>query len=90
MITTLEQMEEKVLALKKAHRIAVAWAQDTNTIGALSKAVKKGFIEAILIGDIQAIRNTCRDEGIDDTIFRLVESENEIQASVSSKTGKNR
>ena len=82
MITTLAQMADKVVELKKAHRIAVAWASDTNTIGALNKAAKRGFIEAILIGDIQAIRKACRDEGIDDTIFRLVGSENEIEASV--------
>jgi phosphate butyryltransferase len=81
MIRTLEQMEEKVLALKKKHRIAVAWAQDTNTIGAINMALKKGFIEAILIGKLSEIRKTCKAEGIDDKIFTLVESDNESQAS---------
>jgi phosphate butyryltransferase len=81
MIRTLEQMEQKVLALKKKHRIAVAWAQDNNTIGAIYKAVKKGFIEGILIGKLSEIRKTCKAEGIDDNIFTLVESENEINAS---------
>lgn len=74
-------MEEKVLALNRKHRIAVAWAQDTNTIGAVSKAVKKGLIEAFLIGKSSEIRKTCRDEGINDEIFTLVESENEYLAS---------
>ena len=41
-------MVEKVLSLKKKHRIAVAWAQDANTIGAIHKAVKNGFAEAII------------------------------------------
>ena len=59
MIRTLEQMEEKVLMLKKKHRVAVAWAHDTNTIGALKKAVTKGFIEAILIGKTSEIIKTC-------------------------------
>jgi phosphate butyryltransferase len=81
MIRTLEQMENKVLALKKKHRVAVAWAQDTNTIGAIYKAVKRGFIEAILIGKAVEIRKTCQAEGIDDRIFTLVESDNEIHAS---------
>ncbi len=36
-------MEEKVLALKKKHRVAVAWGQDVNSIGALDRAVKKGL-----------------------------------------------
>ena len=70
-----------MLALKKKHRVAVAWAQDTNTIGALNKAVKKGLIEAILIGNPSEIRKTCKAEGIDDMIFTLVESDNENQAS---------
>jgi len=41
MIRTLEQIAEKVLTLKKKYRVAVAWAQDTNTIGAINKAVKR-------------------------------------------------
>jgi phosphate butyryltransferase len=69
MIRTLEQMEDKVLALNKKHRIAVAWAQDNNTLGAINKAVKKGFIEAILIGKPDEIRKTCKDEGIDENNF---------------------
>jgi phosphate butyryltransferase len=81
MIRKLEQMEEQVLALKKKHRVAVAWGQDTNTIGAVSKAVKKGFIEAILIGKPSEIRKTCKAEGIDDGIFTLIDSDNESHAS---------
>jgi len=81
MIRTLEQMEKKVLVIKKKHRIAVAWAQDSNTINAIHKAVKRGFIEAILVGKPSEIRKTCKAEGIDARIFTLVESDNEIQAS---------
>src|SRR5664280_2784499 len=80
MIRTLEQMEEKVIALKKRHRIAVAWAQDTNTIAAIAKAVNKGFIDAVLIGNLSEIRKTCKVEGVDDNIFTLVETDNESQA----------
>jgi phosphate butyryltransferase len=91
MIRSLQQMEEVVLALNKRHRIAVAWAQDTNTIGAVSKAVKKGIIEAVLIGNTDEIRKTCLSEGIDDKLFTLVESENENQAAIDAvrlaKTG---
>jgi hypothetical protein len=39
MIRSLDQMVEKVLSLNKKHRIAVAWAQDINTIGAIHKAM---------------------------------------------------
>jgi phosphate butyryltransferase len=81
MIKTLKQLEEKVLALKKKHRVAVAWAQDTNTISAINKAVEMGFIEAILIGNSSQIKETCKSEGIDDSIFTVVESQNESFAS---------
>jgi len=70
-----------VLALKKKHRVVIAWAQDTNTIGAINKAVKKGFIEAILIGKLSEIIKTCKKEGIDERNFTLVESDNETHAS---------
>ena len=70
-----------MLALKKKHRVVIAWAQDTNTIGAINKAVKKGFIEAILIGKLSEIIKTCKKEGIDERNFTLVESENENHAS---------
>jgi len=73
-----------VLALKKKHRIAIAWAQDANTIGALGKAVRKGFIEAIVIGNTSEIKNVCRSEGIDEKAFTLVESDNEEEASRES------
>jgi phosphate butyryltransferase len=70
-----------VLSLNKKHRVAVAWAQDINTIGAINKAVLKGIIEAVLIGNPDEIRKTCEAEGIDDNVFTLVKSENENQAS---------
>ena len=72
MIRTLEQIEQKVLTLKKKYRIAVAWAQDTNTIGAIDKAVKKGFIDAILIGKSSEIRKTCKTQGVDEKRFTLM------------------
>jgi phosphate butyryltransferase len=91
MIRTLNQIEEKVLTLKKIHRIAVAWAQDINTIGAIYKAVKKGFIEAIMIGKSSEIIKICKKEGIGENSFEIIDAENENQASLEAvrmaKTG---
>lgn len=81
MIRSFYQIEEKVLALKKKHRIAVAWAQDTNTIGAIHNAVKKGFIDAIMIGRSVEIIKICSDAGIDIKLFTIIESDNETSAS---------
>jgi phosphate butyryltransferase len=81
MITTLDQMVEKVLALNKKRRIAVAWAQDSNTVGAVHKAVANGIAEALMIGKADEIVNSCRAAGIDEKLFTIIPSENEINAS---------
>jgi phosphate butyryltransferase len=81
MIRTLEQMEEKVLAIKKKHRVAVAWAQDINTIGAVNKAVEKGFIEAIMVGKSSEIIKTCNTEGINHKLFSIIDVDNESNAA---------
>jgi phosphate butyryltransferase len=81
MIRTLKQMEEKVLSLKRKHRIAVAWAQDNNTIGAIYRAVKNGFADATLLGKSSEIIKTCESEGIDPKHFTIFESDDESAAS---------
>jgi len=84
MITSLKMMENKVLELKKKHRISVAWAQDSNTLGALHKAVSRGFAEAILIGNIKEIVALCKIASIDPEIFVMQEAKNEADASVQA------
>lgn len=81
MIRTLDQIEEKVLKLNKKHRLAVAWAQDHSTIGAIHKAVIKGFVEAVLIGRSPDIIRTCDSEGIDHKLFTIIDIDNETAAS---------
>jgi phosphate butyryltransferase len=81
MIKSLDQMVERVLSLKKKHRIAVAWAQDANTIGAIQRSVKDGIVEAIMIGQPDRITDVCRNKGIDPGMFNIIESDNETNAS---------
>ena len=81
MIRSLDQMVEKVLSRKRKQRIAVAWAQDSNTVGAISKAVQEGFAEAIMIGDSQSIVNVCSTNDIDTALFTIVQSDNETDAA---------
>ncbi|MBN2666955.1 MAG: phosphate butyryltransferase [Bacteroidales bacterium] len=81
MIRTLDQMVEKVLSFHRKHRIAVAWAQDANTIGAIHKAASYGLIDAILIGQQAEIKNICRRAGIDYSLFSLVDSPDESEAA---------
>ena len=81
MIRTLDQMVERVLASHRRHRIAVAWAQDPNTIGAIHKAATYGLIDAILIGQSTEIKNLCRKAGIDASLFTIIESADETEAA---------
>ena len=69
------------MGLNKKRRIAVAWAQDSNTIGAVHKAVTSGFAEALMIGKPAEIINSCRSAGIDERLFTIIPSENDIKAS---------
>jgi phosphate butyryltransferase len=81
MITSLNQMAEQVRGLGKKRRIAVAWAQDANTIGALSNAVGDGFAEALMIGTGKEIIRACREQSVDPDMFTIIDSPDEINAS---------
>jgi len=74
-------MDELVTSSVKKYRIAVAWAQDANTISAISRAAKKGFIEALLIGKKEEIIKTCRSENIDPSYFFIIDANDEFIAA---------
>lgn len=78
MITTLDQMVEQVKELKKKFRIAVAYAQDSNTIGAIAQAIEDGFIEAIMIGDENKIIQVAQEANVDHNIFQIVDVKDEV------------
>jgi len=77
-------MVKKVLSLKKRHRIAVAWAQDINTIIAIKKAVTDGFAEAILIGKAKEILRICDSKSFNKKQYSVVNVENETRASLEA------
>jgi len=70
-------MVERVLESGKKRTIAIAWAHDSNTINALSKAVIEGFAEAIMIGIPDKIREVCVTNRVDPDIFEIVAADNE-------------
>lgn len=74
-------MVEKVISMKRKHRIAVAWAQDTNTIGAITKAVAAGFAEAVMIGNADEILKVSRDHGVDPKGLNIINSANAVEAA---------
>jgi len=80
-IRSLDQMVEHLRLTGKKKKIAVAYAQDPNTIGAISKAIQEGFVEAVMIGDEQEIREKANVEGIDPEIFTIVHIPNDVAAT---------
>jgi len=81
MITSLRQMADTVRSSGTKKKIAVAWAQDPNTVGSLHRAVAEGFAEAIMIGRRDRILATCQETGADPRLFTLVESPDEKSAA---------
>ena len=79
MVTKLEQLLELVKT-KGKKRLAVAYANDSHTIGAVSAAIDRGIVEATLVGDIETIKKVCAEEGIDPNKFELIQEANDNKA----------
>ena len=74
--------------LKKAgykKRIAVANAQDSNTIGALAEAVKQGFAEALMIGNKTLIEQEAKSQNIDPSLFTIIHVDGENEAVMHAR-----
>ena len=81
MITKLDQMLDALKGKPKKKIIAV-WANDSHTIGALSHAVDKDIVDAILVGDTKEIEKTCKTENIDVKKFlQIIHADTDIQAA---------
>lgn len=74
-------MADTVRLSGNKQRIAVAWAQDPNTVGSLHRAVIEGFAEAIMIGNPDAILATCEELGLDSGLFTIVAAADEKVAA---------
>jgi phosphate butyryltransferase len=81
MISNLDQLESGALSMNKRFRIAVVRADDKSTVRPVIRAVRKGFAEAILIGDINTIKKICRDEKIADRHYSVVDVNNDYMAA---------
>ncbi len=84
MITRLEDLAARVRAAGRKYRIAVAWAHDTNTVGALKRASDEGFIEPLMTGDPGIIGKMASEAGFGPTDFRIIEAGNESAAAAAA------
>ncbi len=81
MIRTFDNLVEKVLSLNRKYRIAIAWAHDDNTLGAVQRAVKDGFVEPLLIGNSSEIKKLCKSAGLNESDLKIIDSKDERSAS---------
>jgi phosphate butyryltransferase len=81
-ITKLEQMLEVLQSRGTKKRIVAAYANDSHTLGAVSDAIDRGIVEAILVGDEATIQKVCAEEKIDVKKFlRIVQEADEQKAA---------
>ena len=77
MITKFSQIVEE--AQKKGRkRLAVAYGQDSHTLSAVYDAYNEGLVEPTLYGDKQVIEEVCGAEGIDCSIFKIVDEKSDV------------
>ena len=80
-IRSLDEMVEHLRISGKKKKIAVAYAQDENTIGAIAQAVKEGFVHAFMIGDKKEIIAKSEAEGISPELFEIIDIPDEIKST---------
>lgn len=84
MIRSLDQLVAQVASQSRPNRIAIAWAHDSNSIGAVHRAVNQGFVEAVLLGNPAEIKKACVSAEVSYRPFEIIESENEATASAEA------
>lgn len=63
-ITRLNHIADRLSLKGKSYRVAVAAAEDANTLGAIIRAAQAGFAAPVLVGNKQAIEETARLAGL--------------------------
>lgn len=79
MIKNFDELFE-VLRSKTKKRLVAAWAVDDHTVTAAGKAVQLGIVEATLVGDADKIAAVCKAEGLDISLFTIVDNKDELKS----------
>ncbi|MCB5278411.1 MAG: phosphate acetyltransferase [Candidatus Cloacimonetes bacterium] len=78
---TLNEIALKVKSLNKKVRIAIAVAEDANTIGAISRSTNEGFVHPIMIGSKARIMELLKDFSLNDESFDVIDVSNHEEAT---------
>ncbi len=79
-IKSLDQMVQHLCKMGIKKRIAVAVAEDDNTIGALIEASEKGFASPVLIGHKTKIEEVLKSENANPESFEIVDIHDQQEA----------
>lgn len=80
MITSFNDLFATLKAKGIRKRMVAAWAVDSHTVEAASKASDLGFVEVTLVGDEDLILKVCDECGIDPAKFHVVDIKDELKA----------
>ncbi|MBO4742215.1 MAG: phosphate butyryltransferase [Bacteroidales bacterium] len=80
MITSFNDLFADLKAKGICKRMVAAWAVDSHTIEAASKAIDLGIVEVTLVGDEDLIAKVCSEYGINPVKFKIVDIKNELKA----------
>ncbi len=81
MIKNLDELADHVIGSGRKTRIAVAVAEDTNTLSSIIRAVSEGFVHAILIGSRQRILDLCAQEELNPKLVEILDLPEELNAT---------
>ena len=80
MITSFNDLFADLKAKGIRKRMVAAWAVDSHTIEAASKAIDLGFVDVTLVGDAAQVEKVCADCGIDAAKFTVIDVKEELKA----------
>ncbi len=80
MITSFNDLFATLKAKGVHKHMVAAWAVDSHTIEAASRATDLGFVDVTLVGDLDQIARICGECGIDIAKFRTVDIKDELKA----------
>lgn len=78
---TLNDIVIKAKALGKKTRVAVAVAEDSNTLGALARAAKEGFVLPILIGSQERIQSLLKAAPMPQNSYQIIDILDQVKAT---------
>lgn len=78
-VTSLEELRERASSSDVRPRVAVAAAHEEHVMGAITKAVSAGMVEATLVGHGDEIRALFAKLGADPKRYQIVEGESDVE-----------